>query len=1077
MSLEFTSVPPVPRGMNLSGPPLFIDDAYCRWMQDVLVDRPGQIRMRGPLTHWYTGGTPVGHQGLGAADTITPDGNWRGAVFNTGSSTTNGAYPSSFGEMNVFDKDATLVGTVTLPFKLNTVWSSANNHWVNNTIIDAKPALGGGVWIGVTDEYGVLTDATNSKQALMLWRGAGKATYSESTKTYTPDDKNITLTTGSNVESGMFVFDTTVDANGNGRYLGVVSTVVSNTVTLEKEPLVTSTSASAVTGRTLMFTSLRGFVHQHGRGVATTDGGAFITSGRLGSDAEGLFGAARVTIGASAGTHTVYAYRYSDHQFIGEIEHNGTVSNTQVAMTAATFSTVPANFLKDDNYFIIRNDTDLHLSGITNDTTKYSMLASHRIHDSQTTLISSELYTPIPGIFNSTYANRQWFASVGNTAVKSDKFVNRVVFSGTDNPENVNLSPDASDSILVPGREAIRGIAGSVSGLLVFVESKTYIIRGTNRQNFSLEELYPDGTLCTSSIVQVGGGVIWAGKAGIYYYDGATVRNFTNEALGIFYTDGVAAFNATTDRIYAFVYNNYLIINFTKWQQNYPLTRFQTIAQSGTGDSAIITLDDAGNYTRLTPTSLTFNIFLPTGAIGTLSNFTPRGFMNTSSSSDTKGIMIMNERATGDTTGAPTSNKGHLLDLSSIFTEIIDTVTLDSIKSNDANRSSSDIVKAGPDFYLETKQYNFNETTLRKWWRKILFSLSINNGFMMTELVDINNNSLVDVVTFKSYTGSTADSVLLTLSGSVFPYTSTKAFSVVDATDLSTLDYLQLTHSKSVTNKVSNGTTVATTNASGNGTTATLTVASHTFIVGDVITVSGVTPTGYNGTYVVTATTATTISYLNATTGAQTIAGTISGNATLTVANHGLNIGDTIIVNLTDDNILDGTKVITAVTTNTLSYASAETVTSAATTGSVSISVYGYVVSKDTPNLNDIVFRLTEKTATGTHTGWTISRADTINNTDESGYFLIPSTSLTWGYYDSLGDQWLDIEGSALTWAKYFGNKTIRYSKWLGVRQSSLGFRFYSLRGYVENGVEVVPELVNINDWVFGLKPLRKGRN
>lgn len=1009
MSLEFTSVPPVPRGMNLSGPPLFIDDAYCRWMQDVLVDRPGQIRMRGPLTNWYTDpGTTftAGQQSIGAAATVTPSGEWRGAVFTTGSSTTDGVLPTSAGLVKVFDKAAGLIGTLTLPFNFNTKWNSATNHWNTSTIIDAKPALGGGVWIGVTDEYGVLTDATNSKQALMLWRGAGKATYSESTKTYTPDNKNITLTTGSNVESGMFVFDTTVDANGNGRYLGVVSTVVSNTVTLEKEPLVTSTSASAVTGRTLMFTSLRGFVHQHGRGVATTDGGAFITSGRLGSDAEGLFGAARVTIGASAGTHTVYAYRYSDHQFIGEIEHNGTVSNTQVAMTAATFSTVPANFLKDDNYFIIRNDTDLHLSGITNDTTKYSMLASHRIHDSQTTLISSELYTPIPGIFNSTYANRQWFASVGNTAVKSDKFVNRVVFSGTDNPENVNLSPDASDSILVPGREAIRGIAGSVSGLLVFVESKTYIIRGTNRQNFSLEELYPDGTLCTSSIVQVGGGVIWAGKAGIYYYDGATVRNFTNEALGIFYTDGVAAFNATTDRIYAFVYNNYLIINFTKWQQNYPLTRFQTIAQSGTGDNAIITLDDAGDYTRLTPTSLTFNIFLPTGAIGTLSNMTPRGFMNTSSSSDTKGIMVMNQRASGDTTGAPTSNRGALLDLSTIFTEIIDTVTLDSIKSNDSNRSSSDIVKAGPDFYLETKQYNFNETTLRKWWRKILFSLSINNGFMMTELVDINNNSLADVVTFKSYTGSTADSVLLTLSGSVFPYTGTKAFSVVDATDLSTLDYLQLTHSKSVTNKVA-----------------------------------------------------------------------ASGTATLTVANHGLSIGDTIIVNLTDDNILDGTKVITAVTTNTLSYASAETVTSAATTGSVSISVYGYVVSKDTPDANDIVFRLTEKTATGTHTGWTISRADTTNNTDESGYFLIPSTSLTWGYYDNLGDQWLDIEGSALTWAKYFGNKTIRYSKWLGVRQSSLGFRFYSLRGYVENGVEVVPELVNINDWVFGLKPLRKGRN
>ena len=1148
MSLEFTSVPPVPRGMNLAGPPLFIDDAYCRWMQDVLVDRPGQTRMRGPLTHWYTGGTPAGHQGLGAADTITPDGNWRGAVFNTGSSTTDGLYPSSSGEMNVFKNDATLAGTVTLPFKFNTVWDSGNNRWISNTIIDAKPALGGGVWIGVTDEYGVLTDATNSKQALMLWRGGGKEAYETPTaaSTYTNNSNTITSVASADslIDSGMFVFDTTTsDDRGKGRYLGVVSSVSGTTVTLEKPVIYTSITAGSETSRQLSFTSVRGFIHQHGRGVATTDGGQYITSGRLGSDAEGLFGAARVTIGTSGANHTVYAYRYSDHKFIGEIKYNGTVSNTQVQMEAATFSTTAGDFLTDDNYFIIRNDTDLHLSGQDDDTTKYSMLASQRIHDSQTTLpntvattgtagtgttatltvdshtfivgntitvsgvvpagyngtyvvtaatsttisyvnattggqstagtISSGVYTPIPGIFNSTYANRQWFASVGNTAVKSDKFVNRVMFSGTDNPENVNLSPDASDSIVVPGREAIRGIAGSVAGLLVFVENKTYIIKGTNRQNFSLEELYPDGCLCTSSIVQVGGGVIWAGKSGIYYYDGVTVRNFTNQALGIFYTDGVHAFNATTDRIYAFVYNNYLIINFTKWQQSYALNRYQAINQDSSDSNAIITLSNNEDYTRLVPTSITFNIFLPTGAIGTLSNFTPRGFLNTSSASDTKGIMVMNERT--NTTGAPTGNKGHLLDLSTIFTEIIDEITIDSLVSNDSSRSSGDLVKAGPDFYLETKQYNFNETTLRKWWRKILFSLSINNGFVVTELVDINNNSLVDSITFNSFAGTTANSVLLTLSGSVFPYTTTKSFVVSNSSDLSVSDYLKLTHSKSVTNKVSNGTTVAVTSAAGSAGTATLTVASHTFIVGDVITVAGVTPTGYNGTYVVTAQNATTISYANATVTAGG-AGTVSGNATLTVASHGLSIGDTIIVDIDNETTLDGTKTITAVTTNTLSYASTVTVASTAVTGTVSISVYGYVVSIDS-GTNTVIFRLTEKSATGTHTAWSIVREDTINNTDESGYFLIPSTTLTWGYYDGLGIDWNDIDGTAQTWAEYFGNKTIRYSKWIGVRQSSLGFKFYGLHGYVENAAATVPELITLNDWVFGLKPLRKGRN
>lgn len=848
MSLEFTSMPPVPRGMNLAGPSLFIDDAYCKWMQDVLVDRPGQTRMRGPLTNWYTGNTfTSGQQALGGAETITPTGDWRGAVFATGSSTTDGSYPSSAGIVKIFDANAALVGTVTLPFNLNTKWDSSTNHWNGNTIIDAKPALGGGVWIGVTDEYGVLTRGI---QALLFWRGAGKPTWSDSGRSYTYDVKTITVSVGTNVEAGMFVFDTTADADGNGRYLGLVSSVSGNTVTLEKEPLITSTTQAA-TSRTLMFTSFRGFIHQHGRGVSTTDAGVFVTSGRLGSDAEGLFGAARVTIGTNVTNHRVFIYRYSDHQFIGRIKFEGTVSNTQVEKTAGSWSTAAADFLKDDNYFIVRDDTDLHRSGVANDTEKYSMLATHRRHDSRAALIGDGVYTPIPGIFNSTYANRQWFASVGNTAVNSDAFVNRVVFSGTDNPENINLSPDASDSITIPGREAIRGIAGSVSGLLVFVESKTYIIRGTNRQNFSLEELYPDGTLCTSSIVQVGGGVIWAGKSGIYYYDGVTVRNFTNESLGIFYTDGVHTFNAVTDRIYAFVYNNYLIINFSKWQQDYALSRWQAIAQSGTGSAAVITLDNNQDYTRLIPTSITFNIFLPTGAIGTLSNTTPRGYMNTSSLANTKGIMVMNA-LDSIVEAKPTGNKANLLDLSTIFTQIIDTVTLDSVKSNDANRSSAGITKAGPDFYLETKQYNFGESTLRKWWRKILFNLSINSGFMMTEMVDINDNSLVDNVTGEAF----------------------------------------------------------------------------------------------------------------------------------------------------------------------------------------------------------------------------------VRSDDESGYFLVPSTTLTWYYYEEkAGFKWSDIQSAGETWEAYFGNQTIRYSKWIGVRQNSLGFKFYSLRGYIENGVETVPELVTINDWVFGLKPLRKGRN
>ena len=73
--------------------------------------------------------------------------------------------------------------------------------------------------------------------------------------------------------------------------------------------------------------------------------------------------------------------------------------------------------------------------------------------------------------------------------------------------------------------------------------------------------------------------------------------------------------------------------------------------------------------------------------------------------------------------------------------------------------------------------------------------------------------------------------------------------------------------------------TPTTTGASGNGTTATLTFATPNtpvYTVGTQITVSGVTPSGYNGTYTVTASSNGSVSYANTTTGAQTVAGTIS---------------------------------------------------------------------------------------------------------------------------------------------------------------------------------------------------------
>lgn len=79
-----------------------------------------------------------------------------------------------------------------------------------------------------------------------------------------------------------------------------------------------------------------------------------------------------------------------------------------------------------------------------------------------------------------------------------------------------------------------------------------------------------------------------------------------------------------------------------------------------------------------------------------------------------------------------------------------------------------------------------------------------------------------------------------------------------------------------------NSTPIATTAAAGSAGTATITFTSQPappFPVGSAITVAGMTPAGYNGTWTVTACTTTTVSFLSAATGAQTVAGTIVNRA------------------------------------------------------------------------------------------------------------------------------------------------------------------------------------------------------
>jgi microcystin-dependent protein len=72
----------------------------------------------------------------------------------------------------------------------------------------------------------------------------------------------------------------------------------------------------------------------------------------------------------------------------------------------------------------------------------------------------------------------------------------------------------------------------------------------------------------------------------------------------------------------------------------------------------------------------------------------------------------------------------------------------------------------------------------------------------------------------------------------------------------------------------------ATTGTSGTGATATVTYTGAQIAnVGEKVIIAGVTPGGYNGTYTATASSAGSVSFASATTGAQSVAGTIKGGS------------------------------------------------------------------------------------------------------------------------------------------------------------------------------------------------------
>jgi hypothetical protein len=846
LALSFVNQVGAPNGMNQAAPGSFIPESFVRWSQDVLYDRVGYLRRRAPYKTqalysyisnvWALDQPSVdGERIIGLVTTRNPNNEDRiGIIVTNGTSTSIIFYDTNYHKMAKTD-----ISVV-----------------ANDGVVFTRPALSGGAFIGILDNYGVAK--SDNKHYLYYWRGGtgvdstvanctlgitDDALYTQATdhsaKTITQPTHAVAngypivltdagatgLTVGTtyyvvnagattfqlassvggsalnigssnssvifyvpghithtnqitgtfnedDLSPGMFVYRV---SGANKYYLGVVKSFTSGSVNLEKDIIRTlgfeTNMYGQNTGQTIEFLNVRPYVHNHGRGLITRNAihGFTITSGSIGTEGEGHFASADL-----AGTTSDIRwalYRASDGKWIGDVE---SVTNNAALLLSDQYHSDDVVMNADE--YVARPYTTVYSAPTAPDPTRYT------------------------GVFTTTYAGYQWYADAGSVGNE-----NRIVFSAYHDPESVDLSKDAADSIIIPGSQQIRGIATSLAGLVVFLEDKTYIIRGNYRANFSLEELYPEGCLSAQSVVEYGGGVFWASKNGILFYDGASVRNLTETNLGSYYTDSIKGFDAFTRRIYGFFYKDYLFMTFTGFISNYAPFRYEplyadTLSNSPQGLTLeeIQSLDpsftnDDFSIEKNTPIywqpytmyksegvnanaysgywgddapddntpinnkwgesaqfvwgpvnfieNMTFAIYLPSNAITAISNFDFRGFIKLDTSGGTLGYAGINAVDPDNLTGT----YARLIDVDSMLDPTnTHTESVDSELSENTGKQPGLYYK-GPDFYLQTKHFTVGDPVLKKWFRQVMLNLYLIDGAVRMDLVDNEDNDDIDI--------------------------------------------------------------------------------------------------------------------------------------------------------------------------------------------------------------------------------------------------------------------------------------------------------------------------------------------
>lgn len=603
----------VPGGMNVALPANEIQDTEARYLQDILLDYPGLVRRRGPLTS-PEGFATLTRQGTGLVYTLDPSGANRLGIL-TGD--------NSNGYFDILDPTFTSVKT-SFPWN-GALPTTPPDHPYR--FVDSKGALTGGAWIGTSSQY----NSNGPVQNLALWRGGINADYSTGTITMT---RGNTAVTGSgtswiaNASPGMFLFATTDDGYTLA-YVGVVKTVNTDTsITLGDVALYPATA------KAYKLTSVRGFAPRVVKGRITTQTGSTTVTG-----ANTKF----ISQGVNSGTWNLY--RASDFTWIGKVA--SVISDISITLSAN--ATVALN---NENYIAFRADADTNVS---------TMSSASKV-----------------GFLNATYSERNWYANNGQQYA----LTSRVYFSDTSDPEAVDMAPFDGDFINVASstgvNSPITGLMPAYNALLVFKENETFGIYGSTTTTFTVKKIEDDGALSNMSIQPYGGGVLWAGREGVHFYDGIQAQNITAGNLGDWYKRLVRVIDPSKYRMWSMMARDHYFLFLEFCNPTVPVVK-----------GAVST----------TPSVITIAINMVSRAVTVHTNLHIRGGVIMPASTGLETIFLVND-----------ATKGNLVSTTHLFED----------EGNDQITCVG--ATAGPDFYFESKKYNMGDSLLLKLFKEILLN-------------------------------------------------------------------------------------------------------------------------------------------------------------------------------------------------------------------------------------------------------------------------------------------------------------------------------------------------------------------